>query len=100
MVDMARAPLAPEAEAPILETTRYPYGLSISFDHEDLAKIDIEDDMELGDMIHFTAMAKVTHVTKQEVNGKPTCRVELQITDIMAIENENAEGPGEDADDD
>lgn len=95
MVDMRRAPIEP-MESPVLETARYPYGLSISFDHVDLEKLDMEEDMEIGDMIHFTAMARVTHVSKQEVNGKPECRVELQIIDMMAIENESTEAPDED----
>ncbi len=81
---------------PLLETAAYPHGLSISFDHDTLDKLDMEDDMDVGDMIHFSAMARVTHVSKSEVNGKPCCHVELQIIDMLAIENETTEAPDED----
>ena len=97
MTDMRRSAKDKlEAASPILETADYPYGLSISFDHNDLAKLDMEEDMDVGDMIHFTAMAKVTNVSKRDVGGKCECRVELQIIDMMAIENENDEEPDED----
>lgn len=95
MVDMARSD-EEKAEAivgnmpSVADQPDYPYGLSISLSHDDLAKLDLEDDCEVGDMIDLRAFAKVTSCSKREVGGKAETRIELQITHL-SVENEDTE---------
>lgn len=67
-----------------------PYGLHISLTEVELEKLDLEDNPEVGDMIHLFAMARVTSVSKNETGDGCKCRVELAITD-MAVEDEDTE---------
>ena len=77
--------------APMANINRYPYGLCISLDEEDLAKLGMPLDADVGDMIQVAAMARVTSVSKKEMaDGTCDCRVELQITHL------NLEGDDED----
>lgn len=72
---------------------RYPYGLCISLCQDELEKLGLEDeDVEVGDMIHFMAMASVTSISSRDdtVSG-PSCRVELQITHLSTMEDEDKE---------
>ena len=92
MVDMKRTPA--EAQAQQIETAtppEYPYGLCISFGNEEMEKLGLDDDVQVGDMLHMHCMAKVTSVSSHdhETSGKH-CRIELQITHIQA-EDEEAE---------
>lgn len=75
----------------------YPYGLCISFDSETVEKLALDDDVQVGDMIHLHCMAKVTSVSvsDNEQSG-PCCRYELQITHIAA-EDEDGENDKEEA---
>ena len=102
MVDMARSTQekieAMDAPVPTAAAD-YPYGLCISLDQDDLAKLDLDDDVEAGDMIHLVAFAKVTSVNKSDYNGAKTCRVELQIQSL-AVEDEAAEVADDEADED
>lgn len=104
MVDLARTPEDVKKEigkdmpsaAPIADRTvpTYPYGLCVSLDEETLAKLKLDGDMpDVGEMIHFCAMAKVTSASMSEREGtdgaKETCRrVELQITHL-GLESED-----------
>lgn len=69
----------------------YPYGLRICLTHEELAKLGIDDDPEVGDMLHFAAMAEVTSYTKGDGEMGAHRRVELQIKLISHMENESTE---------
>lgn len=102
MVDMA---LTPEESAEMVSPApptkpkgpRYPYGLCISLDNESMEKLglDKEELPDIGDMIHFMAMATVTSVSSSKVEGgDDCCRVELQITN-MSFNDENREGLGD-----
>ena len=77
---------------------KHPYGLRISLTERELVKLGIEktDVPQIGDLIHFAAMAKLTHYSDSEDGGR---RVELQIIDMLCWEDENQEGVGEDDDD-
>lgn len=103
MIDMARTTdevrkevssmgLGAKPTAPV-----YGYGLCISLDENDLAKLGMNGDLpEVGEMIHLAAMAKVTSVSESEredTDGNKTkcCRVELQITHLAVPENEDDE---------
>ncbi len=93
MISMARTP---EDIKDIVETQQpempiYPYGLCISLTHDELEKLDLDADCEIGDMVHLMAMAKVTSVSKNETTDGETCRIELQITDL-SVEDEDEEG--------
>lgn len=98
MTDMARSTSekVEAMSAPIpSEAADYPYGLCISLDHDDLEKLDLDDNVEAGDMVHLVAFAKVTSVSKRDIGGKTECRVELQIQSL-AVEDENNEASGSD----
>ena len=90
MVSPATAPTKPKGP-------RYPYGLCVSLDNESMKKLGLSTTElpDIGDMIHFMAMATVTSVSSNKVEGgEDCCRVELQITH-MSFEDENREEPGE-----
>ncbi len=92
MQDMARTPDEPKDEPMDIGavTNRYPYGLCISLDDDQLKKLDLEKP-ETGDMIHLFAMARVTSVSEREMaDGSKCCHVELQITHL-GLEDEDQE---------
>lgn len=94
MVDMARTPedlarsLMPMAQP--TPSAQYPYGLSISLTHDELAKLGLDANCEVGDMLHLFAMAKVTNVNSNASESSQSCRIELQITHL-AVESEDEE---------
>jgi|SRR5262245_46781734 len=95
MVDMARTTeekiSAIEEAMPMpMQAAEYPYGLCIRLDERDLERLELDDNVEAGDTLHFVAMASVKSVSKNDYNGKKTCCVELQI-ERMAVENEDEE---------
>lgn len=73
---------------------QYPPGLRICLCEDELDKLDLEQDMELGDIIDLRAMARVTSVSSDESSAGKHRRVELQITSL-AVESEDQEEPGE-----
>lgn len=88
MVDMAkgREELV-SGGYPVMETPNeplYPYGLSICLTEAELAKLNLEDDVEVGDMLHLFALCKVTCVSKTDTATGSNMRVELQITHLAA----------------
>lgn len=95
MVDMARST---EEKIAVIEQTMpmpagaadYPYGLCICLTEKELEKLELSDEVEAGDTLHFQAMATVKSVSKNDYNGEKTVRVELQI-EKMAAENEDTE---------
>lgn len=92
MVSMRRTPAEKtEAVAAMSDGPDYPYGLCISLCNDELEKLGLADEVEVGDMLHLHCMAKVTSVSKSdsEMSG-PSCRVELQITDMVG-EDEDSE---------
>lgn len=101
MVDMSRTP-AEKVEAAIenapgpASIPDYPYGLSICLTQDELEKLGLDDDVEVGDMLHIHAMAKVTSVSKtdNEATG-PQCRVEAVLAFMAPIEDEDTEGDDE-----
>ena len=97
MVDMAKErPEELEELEEMQEATQppaYPHGLSICLTHEELARLDMTPDLDVGDVLHMVAMARITSVSKGENN---TCRMELQIIDIEMLENETLEYVEED----
>ena len=101
MVDMRRSP-EEKAEQHLkmmlpssLETPDVAPGLCLCLTHEELAKLDLDDDCEVGDLIHLFAMAEVTAVSKNDRGSGKECRIELAVV-AMRVENESTEGPVED----
>ncbi len=72
------------------EVNRYPYGLSISLDQDDLDKLGMDADCAAGDMLHLHALAKVSSVSTNDTESGMRCRIELQITHLE-VEDEDAE---------
>jgi hypothetical protein len=68
----------------------YPHGLSIHLTEKELEKLDLCDDVEVGDYLHGAFMAKVTSVSSHSHEGGKGMRIELQIV-AMAIEDESSE---------
>lgn len=91
MVDMARKPQEEPTTMPCMpEEPIYPYGLCISLTQDELEKLDLTPDCQVGDMIHLMAMAKVTSISQYETSEHTNCRIELQITHL-AVEDEDKE---------
>lgn len=91
-VSMALDPKERSEDTPAVADTSampvYPYGLSICLQEEQLAKLDLEDDVEVGNMIALHCLAKVTSVAKNDTTDGTKTRVEMQIVAIEAEENE------------
>ena len=70
----------------------FPCGLRITLTDKELARLDLDHkDAFVGGTIHMFAMARITSVSENEVNGGEKCtRIELQIEDL-GIESEDAE---------
>lgn len=68
----------------------YDYGLTLCFNQSTMDKLDLDSDVEAGDMIHIFAMAKVTSVSKNDMGDGEKCEVRLQITHL-GVEDEDTE---------
>lgn len=97
MTNMARTPdevkkevasYAPMDAAAKPSVASYPYGLCISLDQDGLKKLGLDGDIpEVGEVLNFCAMAKVTSVSMNESEStdgtkSQNIRIELQITDM------------------
>lgn len=71
----------------------FPWGLRLSLSHRELEKLGLEADCAIGDTIDLRCFAKVTSVSRTDGPNGPEDRVELQITE-MAAENEDDEEAG------
>lgn len=93
LVEMARsASEIKDATAPIINEPLYDYGLTLRLNSESLEKLNLDDeDVEVGDLLDFRAMAKVTSVSRHDTGGGSKCCVELQIVMMGIPENESTE---------
>lgn len=72
----------------------YPYGLCLYLDNDTLEKLGIDGDLpDVGDMINFQALARVTSASENErsteAGTKEVCRrIELQITHMSVASDE------------
>lgn len=82
---------------PTVNTPDVPHGLCICLTEAELEKLDLDDDAQIGDMIHGFFMARVTSISKNDNGAGAKCRIELAITDL-ALEDEDTE-TGPDMDD-
>ncbi len=73
-------PSGAEDHAPV-----YPPGLRIALTESELAKLGLDDDVDIGDMIDLRCFATVTSVSKATRNdGTGSTRIELQIEKVAA----------------
>ncbi len=78
----------------------YPFGLSISLCQDELEKLNLETtDFEVGDLVHFHAMATVTSISSNANQTGNNCRIELQII-AMSAEDEDEENEEDDEQED
>ncbi len=68
----------------------YPCGLRICLTENELEKLNLDDDCDVGDVIDLRAFAVVTSISKNDGAGGQSCRIELQIQKL-AVENEMTE---------
>ena len=64
----------------------HPYGLCISLSEVELEKLGLDDDVDVGDMLHLRVMVKATSVHKHETG----CRIECAIISGK-VEDEDTE---------
>lgn len=72
----------------------YPWGLTLRLTEEEMEKLDLDTDCQVGDFIDFRALAQVTSVSMSDSGDGTKCCVELGIR-YMAAEDEGAEDPAE-----
>ena len=77
--------------------SEYPYGLSLSLTEKELEKLELCDEVEVGDYLHGAFLAKVTSVSSHSHEGGKGLRVEMQIV-AMAVEDESTEVEDEESD--
>lgn len=92
MVDMRKTPQDTKDSAAMIapDANIYPYGLCLSLGNEELEKLGLDCDCEVGDMIHLFCLASVTSVSQNATENGENKRVELQIK-FMSVESEDAE---------
>lgn len=93
LIDMRRTDDEKQKSAalfPVGSQPEYPYGLSLCLTHNELAKLGLESNCEVGEMIHLFALAKVTSISKQDTGNGEECRIELQVTHL-GTESEDEE---------
>lgn len=92
LVDMARSAQEQKDSAipMMMNEPLYDYGLHLCLNNESLEKLNLDTDVEVGDLLDFRALAKVTSVSKNDTGDGEKCRVELTLTHI-GVENESTE---------
>ena len=79
---------------PLPEKPDYPYGLRICLTHEEFDKLGLDpSEAFVGGICHLHALARITSVSANDSGSGATCRVEMQITDLVieAEDSENSE---------
>lgn len=77
----------------------FPYGMKISMDQVLLKRLKLEPDCEVGEYLDLRCFARVTSVTKNQVNGEDRCCVEMTIEKIkVEIEDDESAEEGDDDD--
>lgn len=102
MVSMAKSPEEIKEDMPMAIAARvkedqpiYPWGLCLKFSEDELEKLNLDNDCDVGDMIHIFALARVTSKSETSTDNGSKCNIELQI-EQMAVENEDEENDEED----
>lgn len=95
MVDMTRsrgekAEEVAETMPSVMDIPDVPYGLCLCLTETELEKLGLDDDCEVGDLLHLFCMTKVTSVSKHDSGNGPNIRIELAIIS-MSVEDEATE---------
>lgn len=78
-----------EMPIPMSEKPQYPYGLRICLTDKELEKLKLDSgEACVGGIIHLHALARITHVSCEEMQDGKRERIELQIED-MCVESED-----------
>lgn len=96
LVDMAytKAEIKEEAKETKFpgEPSKYPWGLQIRLEDEELKKLGVTDLPQVGGEMHLAVIAKVTGVSENTMaDGDYDCCVTLQITMMQVVMQESAE---------
>ena len=75
--------------------SKYPCGLQITLCDPELEKLGLDDNCEVGDLIHLFTMAEVTGINKDDNGDGEKVRITLQIK-FASCENEDEENAEED----
>jgi hypothetical protein len=67
-----------------------PAGLCLCLTEAELEKLDLDDDCEIGDLLHLKCMAKVTSISKHDHGAGSKVRIELAVI-LMSVEDEDTE---------
>lgn len=67
-----------------------PAGLCICLTEAELEKLELDDDCEIGDLLHMKCMAKVTSISKHDHGAGSKVRIEMAIV-LMSLEDEDTE---------
>lgn len=79
-------------EGPTLAGPDYPYGLCLSLEKDELAKLGVEKLPEVGDEFHVYAVTKVTRVSQSASEGGEDSKgIELQITDMGVLHEDEGD---------
>lgn len=76
--------------------SQYPCGLQITLCDPELEKLGLDEECEVGDLIHLFSMGEVTGINKSDMGDGEKCRITVQLK-FMAAENEDLEDEEEDA---
>lgn len=72
---------------------RYPYGLCLSLETEQLKKLGLDEECCVGDVLVGAFIAEVTSVNKRQMaDGTADCRIELQIQKIRVADDDTSDG--------
>lgn len=68
--------------------SEYPYGLNICLCDDELEKLGLDTDCEVGDFLHLFALAKVTSVSVNDTGDGEKRRIELTLTHLGCEEED------------
>lgn len=95
LTSMKRSPAERKADAEptMADVPDYPWGLQITLGEEDLQQLGLDAMPRAGGPVALEAVATVTSVGEEEVDGKPHRRIQLQITDLaLAMSGDDTAG--------
>jgi hypothetical protein len=76
------------------DTPKYPYGLRLSLDNEELKKLGIKELPKAGEkMIIYAAVDVASSSSQDRMDGGKSLRMELQITDLALMGKGEKESP-------
>lgn len=98
MVDMRKTPEELKDNSPMVTPDQniYPWGLCIRLGNEEIEKLGLDCECEVGDMLPFSGLAFITSFSKNATESGESRNIELQIR-YMSIASEEEENESPDA---